>query len=217
MYSIFDSYRLRLTGAVAALALFPAVLQAQEAVPADTVKAGQTEKVRMPYHVKGRVVDAVTGKGFAGARVTTPEVSVSAMTDENGEYEIGLPDLRVPLYVDAPGYSRQVVPVRGRTQVDVSLYMATGHAYYDDAMSVTDGRAVVDGFTAGTLNMVDDMNSLLAGQLRTSARSGEPGASASYFVRGLNSLNLSSQPLFVVDGVVRRTVPLRWTIITTTR
>ena len=202
MYSIFDSYRLRLTGAVAALALFPAVLQAQEAVPADTVKAGQTEKVRMPYHVKGRVVDAVTGKGFAGARVTTPEVSVSAMTDENGEFEIGLPDLRVPLYVDAPGYSRQVVPVRGRTQVDVSLYMATGHAYYDDAMSVTDGRAVVDGFTAGTLNMVDDMNSLLAGQLRTSARSGEPGASASYFVRGLNSLNLSSQPLFVVDGVV---------------
>ena len=200
MYSIFDSYRLRFTGAVALLAFCPTVLPAQETMPADTVRAA--EKVSMPYQVKGRVVDAVTGKGFAGARITTPDVQVSAMTDENGEYEIGLPDLRVPLHVDAPGYSRQVVPVRGRTRVDVSLYVAAGHSYYDDAMSVSDGRAVVDGFAAGTSSMVDDMNSLLAGQLRTSARSGDPGAGASYFVRGFNSLSLSSQPLFVVDGVV---------------
>ncbi len=176
MYSIFDSYRLRFTGAVALLALCPTVLPAQETMPADTVRAA--EKVSMPYQVKGRVVDAVTGKGFAGARITTPDVQVSAMTDENGEYEIGLPDLRVPLHVDAPGYSRQVVPVRGRTRVDVSLYVAAGHSYYDDAMSVSDGRAVVDGFAAGTSSMVDDMNSLLAGQLRTSARSGDPGAGA---------------------------------------
>ena len=46
----------------------------------------------------------MTGLGFAGARITTPDVNVSAMTDEKGDYEIGLPDLRVPLYVDAPGY-----------------------------------------------------------------------------------------------------------------
>ena len=110
--------------------------------------------------------------------------------------------MRVPLYVDAPGYSRQVVAVKGRTEVNVSLYTVPGHSYYDDEMSVSDGRVVVDGFTASALSMTEDMNSLLAGQMRTSARSGEPGASASYFVRGYNSLNLSSQPLFVVDGVV---------------
>ena len=65
------------------------------------------------------------------------------MTDENGDYEIGLPDLRVPLYVDAPGYSRQVVAVKGRTEVNVSLYTVPGHSYYDDEMSVRvkhDGR-----------------------------------------------------------------------------
>lgn len=47
----------------------------------------------------------MTGLGFAGARITTPDVNVSAMTDEKGDYEIGLPDLRVPLYVDAPDIS----------------------------------------------------------------------------------------------------------------
>lgn len=82
MYSIFNSYLLKLTGTMAGLAFFSFALQAQEPVPADSVKAGQAEKVRMPYHVKGRVVDAVTGQGFAGARITTPNVNVSAMTDE---------------------------------------------------------------------------------------------------------------------------------------
>ncbi|MCD8318691.1 MAG: TonB-dependent receptor plug domain-containing protein [Paraprevotella sp.] len=46
------------------------------------------------------------------------------------------------------------------------------------------------------------MSDLLNGQARTITNSGEPGSSASFFIRGLNSINISSQPLFVVDGVV---------------
>ena len=144
----------------------------------------------------------MTKKGFAGARVTTPNLNVSAMTDENGNYEIGLPDLSVALYVEAPGYSRQVVPVKGRNEVNVSLFTVSGHAYYDDGMSVSDGEAVVDGFTSGTLSMTDDMTSLLNGQVRAISHSGDPGSSSSFFIRGYNSVNLSAQPLFVVDGVI---------------
>ena len=162
----------------------------------------RTEKADMPYKVKGRIIDAVTKKGFAGARVTTPNLNVSAMTDENGNYEIGVPDLSVALYVEAPGYSRQVVPVKGRNEVNVSLFTVSGHAYYDDGMSVSDGEAVVDGFTSGTLSMTDDMTSLLNGQLRAISHSGDPGSSSSFFIRGYNSVNLSAQPLFVVDGVI---------------
>ena len=76
------------------------------------------------------------------------------------------------------------------------------HAYYDDGMSVSDGEAVVDGFTSGTLSMTDDMTSLLNGQLRAISHSGDPGSSSSFFIRGYNSVNLSAQPLFVVDGVI---------------
>lgn len=162
----------------------------------------RTEKTDMPYKVKGQVIDAVTKKGFAGARVTTPNLNVSAMTDESGNYEIEVPDLSVALYVEAPGYSRQVVPVRGRKEVNVSLFTVSGHAYYDDGMSVSDGEAVVDGFTSGTLSMTDDMTSLLNGQLRAVSHSGDPGSSSSFFIRGYNSVNLSAQPLFVVDGVI---------------
>lgn len=44
MYSIFNSYLLKLTGTMAGLAFFSFALQAQEPVPADSVKAGQAEK-----------------------------------------------------------------------------------------------------------------------------------------------------------------------------
>ena len=61
MYSIFNSYLLKLTGTVAGLAFFSFALKGQETAHVDSIKTGQTEKVQMPYHVKGRVVDAVTG------------------------------------------------------------------------------------------------------------------------------------------------------------
>ena len=201
MTNISKYHSVKVISAVMGFIVLSELAVAQDMGKNDSVSV-RTEKTDMPYKVKGRIIDAVTKKGFAGARVTTPNLNVSAMTDENGNYEIGLPDLSVALYVEAPGYSRQVVPVKGRNEVNVSLFTVSGHAYYDDGMSVSDGEAVVDGFTSGTLSMTDDMTSLLNGQLRAISHSGDPGSSSSFFIRGYNSVNLSAQPLFVVDGVI---------------
>lgn len=203
MTNILNIHSVKMIGAMIGLVSLPISSLAYQIEEGDSViRAEKAIKVDMPYKVKGRVVDASTGEGFAGARITTPNVSVSAMTDEKGDFEIGLPSLSLPLYVDAPGFSRQVVPVRGRSEVSISLYTSAGHAYYDDKISVSSGEAVIDGFTSGTLSMTDDMTSLMNGQVRAVSRSGEPGSSSSYFIRGYNSLNLSAQPLFVVDGVI---------------
>ena len=165
MTNISKYHSVKVISAVMGFIVLSELAVAQDMGRNDSVSV-RTEKADMPYKVKGRIIDAVTKKGFAGARVTTPNLNVSAMTDENGNYEIGVPDLSVALYVEAPGYSRQVVPVKGRNEVNVSLFTVSGHAYYDDGMSVSDGEAVVDGFTSGTLSMTDDMTSLLNGQLR---------------------------------------------------
>lgn len=179
-----------------------AVAQSPEGETDSTAVTSVAIAQRMPYQVRGRVVNAATGTGFAGAQITSPNLKVSAITDEQGEYIIGLPDLNVPLYVTAPGFARQVVPVKGRTTVDVVLLESYGQGYYDGAISVSAGETDVEGFTSGTLSMTDDMVTLLNGQMRAISRSGEPGSNASFFIRGYNSLNMSSQPLFVVDGVI---------------
>ena len=51
MYSIFNSYLLKLTGTVAGLAFFSFALKGQETAHVDSIKTEQTEKVQMPYHV----------------------------------------------------------------------------------------------------------------------------------------------------------------------
>lgn len=176
---------------------------AQEVATADTLaRKERAAAVAMPYKVRGKVVDSATGKGFAGAQLTTPGVKVSAMTDEEGNFEIGLPSTKVLLIVTAPGYARQVVAVRGREVLNISLYESKGqHGLYDDDLSLSAGETVVDGFSETHLTAVDDMVSLLNGQMRTVTASGEPGGSATFFIRGLNSINMSAQPLFIVDGV----------------
>lgn len=177
-------------------------VQAQEAAAADTLARKERAAVDMPYKVRGKVIDSATGKGFAGAQLSAPGVKTSAMTDEEGNYEIALPSLKVSLIVRAPGYARQLVAVKGRSEVNVELYTYNGeHSLYDDELSVSAGQATIDGLSEKNLTVIEDLSSLLNGQMRTVTSSGEPGSSATYYIRGLNSINMSSQPLFIVDGV----------------
>ncbi len=129
------------------------------------------------YTVRGRIVRSSTGEGFAGVGLTSPNLKVSAMTDDDGTYEIKLPSLDIPLIVTAPGCERQVVAIQGRTEVNIRI-----------------------------LDKVDDtlpsmLNPHIGAPLHAIRQSGQPGSGETYFIRGLQSINLSSQPLFIVDGV----------------
>ena len=141
---------------------------------ATTVSAQET------YTVRGRVVRSSTGEGFAGVGLTSPNLKVSAMTDDDGTYEIQLPSLDVPLIVTAPGCERQVVALQGRTEVDIRIL--------DQSDYVTPSM----------------LNPHIDGPLHAIRQSGQPGSGETYFIRGLQSINLSSQPLFIVDGVERQ-------------
>lgn len=129
------------------------------------------------YTVRGRVTRSSTGEGFAGVGLSSPNLKVSAMTGDDGTFEIKLPSLDVPLIATAPGCERQVVAIQGRTQVDICI-----------------------------LDQVDDktpagLNPHIDGPLHVIRQSGQPGSGETYFIRGLQSIHLSSQPLFIVDGV----------------
>ncbi|MCD8237655.1 MAG: SusC/RagA family TonB-linked outer membrane protein [Prevotellaceae bacterium] len=194
---------LKAAGTVTGISLLTLPIYAQTVEKND--EAAKTERVatmRFPYKVSGRVVKSDTGTAFAGVRISSPNLKVSAMTDEEGRYEISLPDLNVPLVVEAPGCSRQVVPLRGRETVDITVIMDAGYGYYDFGYGTPESESFISGFADGTVNFADDLNALLNGQVRTVKSSGAPGAGSSFFIRGLNSLNLSAQPLFIVDGIV---------------
>lgn len=153
------------------------------------------------YTVKGRIVDAHSNDGLAGVRVTTPNLQVAAMTNAKGEYEIILPSLNLPLIVETPGNKRMVVPIKGRTQVDISVSALENNFAYDDWRG-TEGSLLISPSAEGEIVFDDALADAISGGAHATKSSGTPGSAIIFHVRGLNTLNLSSQPLYVVDGVV---------------
>lgn len=191
------SFTIKCAGALACLmcgtALECAAQSQSLALPAKDERAAS-------YEVKGHVEQVGAHAGFAGAHITSPNLKISAMTDEKGDFSLALPSLMVILDVEAPGCEPMSIALQGRSQVNIYLL-----ASRDEAAALPVKREgeklLMQGGAGHATQLAGEIASLLQGELRGLSASGEPAASSTLFVRGLNSLNISSQPLFVVDGV----------------
>jgi TonB-linked SusC/RagA family outer membrane protein len=154
--------------------------------------------------VVGKITNAGTGAVLPGARVSVVDGSATAMTNGEGEYKLTAPDGNVTLRVEAPGFNTIIVPLRGSSTLDIKLFATTSaNPMGSDASKTFDvtGSATVSEFSIGEA-AADNSVADLQGDLFAVNRSGMPGAGTAVFIEGLHSINSSSQPLYVVDGVV---------------
>ena len=160
--------------------------------------------------VKGRVTDASNGEPIPAASVVIDGTTTGVMADLNGNYSISAPSGSV-LAVSSIGYDTQLVPVNGRTAIDVALQASS--EFLDDVMVVAYGTAKKSSYS-GSASMVRaeelaakpvaSVEQALQGKvagLQVSTASGQPGASTSFRIRGTGTLNASAEPLYVIDGV----------------
>lgn len=166
--------------------------------------SGMPLSVMADVQVTGHVTDAGTGALLPGARITVVNGTATAMTNGQGEYRIDAPDGNVTFRVEAPGFNTIIVPLRGLSNLDIKLRAATGSDPMGTDASktfATTGDATLSEFSADEA-AADNSVSDLQGDLFAISRSGMPGAGHAVFVDGLHSISSSSQPLYVVDGVV---------------
>jgi TonB-linked SusC/RagA family outer membrane protein len=169
-----------------------------------------------PGTVSGRVTDAASGQPVQAAQVSVGGTNIGAITNEAGRYTIrGVPARQVTLRVLRVGYSEQtqVVTVAsgGSATADFALRQvsvnlapvvttATGETRrveVGSAVSRVDAAKTVE--TSPVANINDLLNSRAPGvQLQTS---GATGAGARVRIRGTNSLSLSNDPVYIVDGI----------------
>ena len=160
--------------------------------------------------VKGRVTDVSNGEPIPAASVVIDGTTTGVMADLNGNYSISAPSGSV-LAFSSIGYDTQLVPVNGRTAIDVALQASS--EFLDDVMVVAYGTAKKSSYS-GSASMVraEDLaqkpvasvEQALQGKvagLQVSTASGQPGASTSFRIRGTGTLNASAEPLYVIDGV----------------
>ena len=160
--------------------------------------------------VKGKVVDANTGEGVPFASVQLKGTMTGTSTDADGSYFLTVPS-RSSLIFSSIGYQTQEVAVEGRTVIDIIL--APDAEFLEDVLVVAYGTAKKESFTGSAQTIKSDqiekrtianvtkaLDGMAAG-VQTTSGSGQPGAGAAVRIRGFGSLNASSNPLYVVDGV----------------
>ncbi|HKK46486.1 MAG TPA: TonB-dependent receptor [Balneolaceae bacterium] len=165
--------------------------------------------------ISGTVTDQQSGKPLVGTNVYIPNLERGASTDVNGHFKISnVPTGTYKLRASYIGYSNKTKQVQVGTQEQVvNFELIPASANLDEL--------VVTGFgTQSKRNLIGSVSSLSSQDISTNtvttvdqtlqgktagvqvtSTSGVLGAPVSVRVRGTTSINASSQPLYVVDGI----------------
>lgn len=159
--------------------------------------------------VVGTVTDE-TGAPMIGLTVIVTGTSNGATTDLDGRYLLEVPE-NGTLTFSYLGYETVVIPLDGRTQIDVRLQPDSERL--SDAVVIGYGTAAKKDLTGSVaaVGSKDFNNGLLASPeqlingkvagVQIMSSSGSPTSGSTIRIRGGASLNASNDPLIVLDGI----------------
>ncbi|NIG55315.1 TonB-dependent receptor [Chitinophaga sp. Cy-1792] len=161
--------------------------------------------------VKGKVTGAESGETLPGVTVRVKGGAEGAVTGVDGRYSLTTSHANAILVFTFTGYTTQEIPVNNRNVVDVVLQ--TTNKDLDEVVVVgygTQQKAAVAGAITSVKtadlkqtpisNVVQGLQGRVSG-VQITQNSAAPGGSISMRIRGVNSINGTSEPLYVVDGV----------------
>ncbi|MGL4292157.1 MAG: TonB-dependent receptor, partial [Bacteroidales bacterium] len=159
--------------------------------------------------VTGVVTDQ-NGEPVIGANVIVKGSKQGTVTDIDGRFALDAPENAV-LQVSYIGFAQKEVPTRDTDFFNIR--MAEDAKAIDEVIVVAYGTAKKSSFTGSTAvlkkdkiekvqtsNISNALEGALAG-VQVVGSSGQPGTGATIRVRGVGSINASSSPLYIVDGV----------------
>ena len=160
--------------------------------------------------IKGTILDAKNGEPIIGANVLVKGTTNGTITDFDGNYELEAP-VGSTLTVSFIGYKtievkataeKQTIRLTEDTEtldeVIVVGYTTQRKESLTGAMTTVKSDKLKDVTTPSVENM---LNGKVPG-VYVAPGSGQPGAGGAVVIRGQASLNGSTQPLWVIDGVI---------------
>jgi TonB-linked SusC/RagA family outer membrane protein len=162
------------------------------------------------YIVTGKIADQ-SGTTIPGATVMVEGTTRGTVSNLDGEYSIDLESDSAILVYSYLGYFTQVIPVEGRTVIDIVLeediqrldevvvigYGSVKRRDLTGAVTSVKGEELSQsGFASVDQALLGRVAGLVVETADNSA-----GAAASIRIRGANSISGSSEPLYVIDGI----------------
>ena len=164
------------------------------------------------YKVKGNVVSKSDNEPLIGVSILQKETTNGVVTDIDGNYELQIQGGETTLVFSYIGLQTQELKVNARTGV-LNVAMEDDSHLMDDVVVVAYGVRK-KGTIAGSVSTVKNdklenvpapsFDQALQGQttgLSVISNSGEPSKAATFQIRGTNSINSGTAPLFILDGV----------------
>lgn len=187
------------------------------------VVAGTNLKAQNKVPISGKITSATDGTPLVGATVAEKDkdnrIISGVMTDINGNYVIKVTNTNNILSFSFIGFKQKTDVPNTRRQIDIILAedvmeieqivvhgtikkVNTGEFEMDKSRIATAIQTIStkDISDVQASSIVDQLQGRLSG-VDIIANSGEPGAGMSIRIRGTSSLNASSQPLIVINGV----------------
>lgn len=159
--------------------------------------------------VKGVVLTAGDDEPLIGATVLPVGGGNGTSTDLSGRFTLNVPQSVQKVKVSYVGMETQTVDIAP----DMIVWMKSTDNSLDEVMVVAYGTAKKSSFTGAATTVsganieklsISNVSKALEGGIpgvQTAVTSGQPGEAATIRIRGIGSINSSSDPLIVVDGM----------------
>lgn len=168
------------------------------------------ESTQQSRKITGTVKDD-TGEPLIGVSLQVKETKIGTITDSEGNFALDVPK-GATLIFSYVGYKSQELKVGNQQNLSIILY--SNDQMLDELVVVGYGVSKKSDLTGaissvkseklvakGTTSAMEGLQGLVAG-VNVTQSSSRAGDGFSFQIRGKSSLNSSTGPLFVVDGVV---------------
>jgi len=151
------------------------------------------------------------GEGLPAVTVTAKGTSSNALTDNNGNFTLNVPQGVKSIIVSSVGFSDQEISIEGKSTVDIVLQetvqslndvvvVGYGTARRKDVTGAVANISSKDFNTGVISNPMQQIQGKVAGLVITQPN-GDPNANVVIRLRGQTSLTGGQTPLIVLDGI----------------
>lgn len=164
---------------------------------------------------QGKTLTGVVNDEFgpvAGANIVVKGTTNGTMTDTDGRFSISNVPAGAVLQISFIGYLTQEIQVGNQSTINVMLkedsqtldevvVVGYGTMRKSDLTGSISTAKGVDIIKAQSFNALDGLKGKVAG-VNIFSNTGQPGGEMRVVIRGVSTINASTSPLYVVDGVV---------------
>jgi TonB-linked SusC/RagA family outer membrane protein len=178
----------------------------------DPAKPNTTDTIpaRHDLDIHGKVTDSL-GKPLSGVSVTVKGLRKGTTTDADGNFSVLVKNERSVLVFSMIGYGAKSITVTNTRQLTVTLMEASSDlsdvvitGYQNQSRRLSGSSTASVDIKNTSIQPVASFDQMLQGQapgLNIKTGSGQPGRSSDVVIRGKGSINGSTDPLYIVDGI----------------